>query len=114
MKKVGIIGVPLDLGAGRRGVDMGPSALRVAEIGERISEMGYEVEDHGNITVPMIQKNRIHKNPKLRYLNEICAVNEDLAQTVKSIRKEGAFPLILGGDHSIAIGSIAGVADTDR
>lgn len=115
MKKVVILGVPLDLGAGRRGVDMGPSALRVAEIAEKISGMGYEVEDRGNIPVPMIQKERTHRNAKLRYLEEICTVNEELAKAVKEIREAGGFPLILGGDHSIGIGSIAGMAsEKDR
>lgn len=115
MKKVVILGVPLDLGAGRRGVDMGPSALRVAEIAEKISGMGYEVEDRGNIPVPMIQKERTHRNAKLRYLEEICTVNEELAKAVKEIREAGDFPLILGGDHSIGIGSIAGMAsEKDR
>lgn len=110
MKKVVILGVPLDLGAGRRGVDMGPSALRVAEIAEKVSEMGHSVEDRGNISVPMIQKQRTHSNAKLRYLEEICAVNEELAKAVKEIYEAGDFPLVLGGDHSIAIGSIAGMA----
>ena len=114
MKKVTLIGVPLDLGAGRRGVDMGPSALRVAEINSRIAELGYSVEDTGNIVVPMIQMDRTHKHKNLRYLNEICDVNEELAQRVRSPRKKGTFPLILGGDHSIAIGSIAGMSDSDR
>lgn len=115
MKKVVILGVPLDLGAGRRGVDMGPSALRVAEIAEKISEMGHAVEDRGNISVPMIQKEKTHHNAKLRYLEEIYTVNEELAKAVKDIREEGSFPLILGGDHSIAIGSIAGMAsEKDR
>lgn len=115
MKKVVILGVPLDLGAGRRGVDMGPSALRVAEIAEKISEIGYVVEDRGNISVPMIQKEKTHYNAKLRYLEEICAVNEELAKAVRDIREAGDFPLVLGGDHSIAIGSIAGMAsEKDR
>lgn len=115
MKKVVILGVPLDLGAGRRGVDMGPSALRVAEIAEKISGMGHAVEDRGNIPVPMIQKEKTHHNAKLRYLEEICTVNEELSKAVKEIRETEGFPLILGGDHSIAIGSIAGMAsEKDR
>ena len=114
MKKITIIGVPLDLGAGRRGVDMGPSALRIAGISKRISEMGYQVEDRGNIDVPIIQEEISDPNTKLRYLEEISTVNEKLAQEVRSAREAGSLPVVLGGDHSIAIGSIAGAASNDR
>lgn len=108
-KDISIIGVPLDLGAGRRGVDMGPSAIRYAHVKERLENAGYGVEDLGNLNVPTPETHDI-KDQKLRYLNEVHAVNESLAEVVSKVIKEERFPLILGGDHSIAVGTISGIA----
>lgn len=104
-----LLGFPMDLGAGRRGVDMGPSALRIADIEGRLKSLGYKVEDEGDIEIQVPEVLKI-KNPRLRYLPEITAACEKLAQKVKKILKSGDFPLVLGGDHSMAIGTLAGVA----
>jgi len=107
-KSVSIIGVPMDLGQGRRGVDMGPSAIRYANLQDRLQTLGYTVKDRGNISVPTAESHEVHLE-KLKYLPEVTAVSEDLAAEVKDVLEEGHFPIILGGDHSIAIGSLAGV-----
>ncbi len=106
---VELIGVPLDLGAGRRGVDMGPSAIRIAGIAEKLTRIGHEVIDEGDIgiVIPEVQK---IENPKLKYLPEISKAVDHLARAVQRILAQDHFPLVLGGDHSIAIGTISGVA----
>ncbi|OEG00228.1 arginase [Vulcanibacillus modesticaldus] len=109
-KDITIIGVPLDLGAGRRGVDMGPSAIRYANMKERLEKSGYNVIDIGNLNVPTPETYRI-ENEKLKYLREVKMVNDELARKVSKVMKEERFPLVLGGDHSIAIGTLAGIAD---
>jgi arginase len=111
MKKqqITIIGMPMHLGANRRGADMGPSAIRYAEVQKRISNLGFEVEDIGDIFVPSPERLTI-EDPKLKWLPQIRMVNEELARNVKEAIGKGRFPLILGGDHSIAIGSLTGVA----
>ncbi len=106
---VRVIGFPMDLGADRRGVDMGPSALRIAGIQDRIRELGYTVIDEGDIPVRMQEVLKI-TDPKLKYLPEITNACERLAQKVKSVLDNGEFPLVLGGDHAMSIGSIAGIA----
>lgn len=113
LKKVRLIGVRLDLGAGRRGVDMGPSAIRKAGLAERLRGLGYQVTDAGNIAVdePEVQEVR---DPKLRYLPEIARAMKTLAGQVEETLGAGEMPLVLGGDHSVAIGSIAGVAAYHR
>ena len=105
---IAIIGVPLDLGSGRRGVDMGPSAIRYAEILQRLKELGYQVHDTGDIPV---NRDAIRHLPGIRmhYLEEIERVNVVLCQRVTEQLDLGRFPLILGGDHSIAIGALAGI-----
>jgi len=108
-KDITIIGVPLDLGAGRRGVDMGPSAMRYANLKERLERSGYDVVDLGNLNVPLPETYKV-ENTSVRYMKEVKQVNEELAVSVEKIIEEGRFPLVLGGDHSIAIGVIAGVA----
>ena len=109
---VRIIGVPLDLGAGRRGVDMGPAAIRCAGLQEKLEEMGKQVEDVGNLVVPAIETRRIPDSScLLKYLEEISQVNAELSDKVKNAFETGRFPLVLGGDHSVAIGSIAGAAE---
>lgn len=109
-KGISIIGVPLDLGAGRRGVDMGPSAMRYANIINRLENLGYDVKDYGDLNVPIPDKNK-EENIRVRHLEEVKAVNEVLARDVSNIIKEGRYPLVLGGDHSIGIGTIAGIAE---
>ena len=109
-KTISIIGVPMDLGQGRRGVDMGASAIRYAGLQERIEQLGYTVKDQGNIHVPTAETHTIsNQNHKLKYLPEVVRVSEDLAAKVAEVVKQDEFPIILGGDHSIAIGSLAGV-----
>lgn len=109
MKTVHIIGVPMDLGAGRRGVDMGPQALRVAELGEKVAKLGYPVRDRGNIFVE--QPERLdEEHPRARYLNEIARASERTAAKTKEVMDEGGLPLVLGGDHSIAVGSVSGIS----
>lgn len=107
--KVAVIGAPMDLGAGRRGVDMGPSAVRVANLHGRIESLGYEVEDLGNIEV--VQPESVpRKDARARYLQEIAKSCARLAKMVEKAMGQGHFPLVLGGDHSIAAGTIAGVS----
>ena len=106
---IAIIGVPMDLGAGRRGVDMGPSAIRVAGLGARLAQLGYAIEDRGN--VPVDQAESIPPGPKSsRHLPQIAASCARLAELVYESLEQGKLPLVLGGDHSIAAGSISGVA----
>lgn len=109
LRQITVIGVPMDLGADRRGVDMGPSAIRYANLQGKLQQIGFEVEDIGNLQVPTPETYEIG-DTKLKYLREIVRVNEELAQTVTSVMEKGGFPLVLGGDHSIAIGTIAGVS----
>ena len=104
-----LIGVPLDLGSGRRGVDMGPSALRIAGIRDRLERLGYRVTDTGDIPVP-IPESSDPGDPKAHYLPQIEEVVGGLADRVTEAMRDGAIPLVLGGDHSISIGSIAGAA----
>jgi arginase len=108
-KTIALIGAPVDLGAGRRGVDMGPSAIRYAGLRERLMALNYEVRDMGNIAVPMAEEIDLPApNEKLRYLKPLTSVFKALADKVSEVINMGMFPLILGGDHSIALGSING------
>lgn len=107
-KEISVIGVPMDLGQMRRGVDMGPSAIRYAGVIERIEEIGYDVKDMGDICIE--REKEIDENTKLRNLTQVATVCNELASKVDHIIEEGRFPLVLGGDHSIAIGTLAGVA----
>jgi arginase len=108
-EKIRIIGVPMDLGASRRGVDMGPSALRVAGLQPRLKQLGRQVEDIGNIQVRQPEE-QPYGEKKARFLGEIAETCKLLAETVKKTLDEDLFPLVLGGDHSIATGTVAGVA----
>ncbi|MBS1789869.1 MAG: arginase [Acidobacteria bacterium] len=108
-KKATIIGVLMDLGADRRGVDMGPSAVRVAGLNERLAMLGYEVTDAGNIPVRNPEMMQI-ADRKLKYLPEIAAACQTLADWVEAALDAGSTPIILGGDHSIAIGSVGGLS----
>lgn len=104
-----VIGMPLDLGAGRRGTDMGPSALRNAGLAERLQELGYTVKDAGDISTKNPEVLRIGDD-KLKYLGEISKGVSALAGTVEQSLDNQEFPLVVGGDHSIAIGTVAGVS----
>jgi arginase len=106
---ISILGVPLGYGAGMAGVDMGPAALRVAGLTERIGQLGYQVNDRGDLPVER-PRARVQPSDKLKYLPEISKACEQLATEVHSMLKAGEMPIVLGGDHSIAIGSIAGVS----
>jgi arginase len=109
MKAVNIIGVPLDLGSGRRGVDMGPSAVRVADLNGKLAALGYTVEDAGNVPV-RIAETQHFGDQRSKFLKEITEVCEYLAQLVEKTLARGFLPIVLGGDHSIAMGTLAGVA----
>ncbi|HMV48148.1 MAG TPA: arginase [Blastocatellia bacterium] len=112
-RKATVIGVLMDLGADRRGVDMGPSAVRVADLNERLGALGYEVTDAGNIPV---------RNPEMlpisdrtaKYLPEIATACQKLADQVEAALDAGSIPIVLGGDHSIAIGSVGGLSAFHR
>jgi arginase len=112
-KKAKIIGVPMDLGAGRRGVDMGPSAIRIAGLNQAIKLLGYEVSDAGNVHVRPAESIE-RSSPRAHFLPQIAEAAEELAAMVEAGLEEGALPVILGGAHSIAIGSVAGVASYYR
>jgi arginase len=107
--KIRIIGVPMDLGASRRGVDMGPSALRVAGLQSRLKQLGRQVEDVGNVSVPQAEE-QPYGEKRARYLEEISQICKNLAAVVRNSLDEGMLPVVLGGDHSIAIGTVAGAA----
>jgi arginase len=106
-RNIGVIGVPIDLGAGRRGVDMGPSAIRIAGIERRLEELGHKVEDYGDLDVMIPETQRVGTG-RLRYKKPILAACKDLMKAVDRCLTDGRMPLVLGGDHSIAIGSVAG------
>ncbi len=110
---INVIGFPMDLGADRRGVDMGPSAMRIAGLEDRLRRLGYEVIDEGDIHILIMESQKVI-NPKLKYLDEILKTAEILAGSVEKTLEQGDFPLCLGGDHSMAIGSIAGISSYCR
>jgi arginase len=107
--QIDIIGVPIDLGAGRRGVDMGPSALRYASLQQKLEALGYTVHDEGNIEVPIAETCSI-TDPKLKYVDCIVPMSRRVAGAVATSIQGGRFPLVLGGDHSLSLGSIRGAA----
>ena len=108
LKRVRLIGAPMDLGAGRRGVDMGPSALRVAELGTHLRELGYAVEDFGDVRVKLPEQQE-PGDSKLKYKGPILDTCKELAIAVEQSLEDGCLPVVLGGDHSVAIGSTAGL-----
>jgi arginase len=110
---VHIIGVPLDLGAGRRGVDMGPSAFRISGLGARIGSLGRTPVDRGDVPAP-IPETRHNLDERKKYIHEIARVCEDVYAIVTGSLDGGAVPLVLGGDHSLAAGSVAASADWVR
>ena len=109
-RPVHIHGVQLDLGGARRGVDMGPSAVRIAGLGERLASLGAVVIDRGDLSAP-IPETRVARDPKKRYIREIARVCQRLYQQVYASLSSGALPVVLGGDHSLAAGSVAASAD---
>jgi arginase len=106
---IDILGVPLDMGADRRGVDMGPSAIRYAHLQQGLEELGYAVEDKGNVDVPIAEMCQVTE-PKLKYIDCIVPMARRVAGAVATSVQGGRLPLVLGGDHSIALGSIRGAA----
>jgi arginase len=112
-RPIHIIGVPLDLGGARRGVDMGPSAFRIAGLAERLSTLGYSVVDKGNLDAP-IPETRQTGDERKRYVREIARVCQKLCHQTLATLEEGAIPVVLGGDHSLAAGSVAAVAEHAR
>ena len=107
--RIRVIGAPMDLGADRRGVDIGASAIRYAGLNDQLRRLGHTVRDIGNVVVPQPESQPIG-NPRVKYLEPIVQVAEELANLVTEALLNNEFPLILGGDHSIALGSISGVA----
>ena len=107
--RIAIIGVPLDLGSGRRGVDMGPSAVRVANLNARLSEIGFEVDDLGNVPVAQPESHP-EGQPHAKYLPQITQTCTHLAELVEKQMAAGSCPLVLGGDHSLAVGTVSGVS----
>jgi len=107
---VHVIGVPLDLGGGRRGVDMGPSAVRIAGLAERLAALGCKVVDKGDIDSP-IPEIKAEGDPKRKYIKEITRVCTKLHQRSLQSLEEGALPLVIGGDHSLGAGSVGATAD---
>ncbi len=108
-RRVDIVGVPMDLGASRRGVDMGPSAIRYAKLHEKLGALGIgEIVDHGNLQVP-IRESADVENSSAKFFNVIQEVCDTLAGVVESAVRAGGLPIVLGGDHSIAMGTLAGL-----
>ena len=107
--RLAIIGAPLDLGAGRRGVDMGPSAIRYAGLEARLAELGLESDDRGNVQL-VVPEELSEGDPHARFLDQIKSACEDVAERVTYARQQGQTPLVLGGDHSVALGTLGGLA----
>ena len=107
--QIDIIGVPIDLGADRRGVDMGPSAIRYAHLQNKLEDLGYTVNDEGNVEVPIAEMCQI-TNPKLKYIDCIIPMSRRVSGAVSTSIQAGNFPLVIGGDHSLSIGSVRGAA----
>src|SRR3954463_5096552 len=109
-REVHIVGVSLDLGGNRRGVDMGPSAFRIAGLGERLTALGITVTDAGDLVAP-IPETKTFGDPSKKYIREIARVCERLYKASLAVLDKGGIPLVLGGDHSLAAGSVAATAD---
>src|SRR5947207_8995541 len=112
-RKIRVIGVPLDLGQSRRGVDMGPSAVRVAGLEARLEALGHVVEDAGNVAVSIPEQKK-SGDPHAKYLKEITATCTKHAELVLKTLESGKIPLVLGGDHSVGAGTVSGVAEFYR
>src|SRR5437764_3522904 len=112
-KKIRVISIPLDLGQSRRGVDMGPSAVRVAGLEARLEALGHVVEDAGNVSVAIAETKK-EGDPHAKYLKEITATCTKHAELVLKTLEAGKIPLVLGGDHSVAAGTVSGVSEYFR
>lgn len=112
-KRIRVIGVPLDLGQSRRGVDMGPSAVRVAGLQARLEALGHVVADGGNVSVAIAEQKK-EGQPEAKYLKEITVICTQHAELVLKTLEGGEVPIVLGGDHSVAAGTVAGVAEFYR
>src|SRR5438132_12549005 len=112
-RKIRVIGIPLDLGQSRRGVDMGPSAVRVAGLEARLEALGHVVEDAGNISVAIAEQKK-EGDPHAKYLKEITATCTKQAELVVKTLESGIVPVVLGGDHSVGAGTVAGVSEFYR
>jgi arginase len=112
-KKIRVIGVPLDLGQTRRGVDMGPSAVRVAGLEARLEQLGHKVEDAGNVSVAIAEQKK-EGDPSAKYLKEITSTCQKEAELVIKTLEAGEVPIVIGGDHSVAAGTVSGVAEFFR
>jgi arginase len=110
MRSVHLIGVPLDLGGGRRGVDMGPSAFRIAGLSEQLTALGYTVVDKGDLATP-IPETQEQRDERKKYIRDIAKVCQKVYQSALLSLDEGAMPIVLGGDHSLAAGSVAAAAE---
>jgi arginase len=110
MSSIRIIGVPVDLGASRRGVDMGPSAVRYTDLREHIEKLGHDVDDIGNVSVPLREDAARGAQRGARYLGAITDVCTEVAARTRGALEEGRIPIVLGGDHSVSAGSVAGAA----
>jgi arginase len=108
-RKIRIIGVPLDLGQDRRGVDMGPSAVRVAGLLPRLEALDFEAKDSGNVEVAFAEQRAVG-DPHAKYLKDIARTCQKQAERVQKTLEDGALPLVLGGDHSVAIGTVSGAS----
>src|ERR1700746_679978 len=112
-RTIRVIGIPLDLSQSRRGVDMGPSAVRVAGLEARLEALGHVVEDAGNISVAIAEQKK-EGDPRAKYLKEITATCSKHAELVLKTLESAKVPVVLGGDHSVAAGTVAGVAEFYR
>jgi arginase len=108
-RRIDLIGIPLDLGAGRRGVDMGPSALRIAQLGGRLAALGHTVNDRGDLRHP-VRETRPTGNARKKYIRDIARVCRQLYRASDAALEAGSTPVVLGGDHSVAAGSVAATA----
>nr|MDQ3421487.1 arginase family protein [Acidobacteriota bacterium] len=113
MRTAHLIGVPLDLGGNRRGVDMGPSAFRIAGLAERISALGITVVDDGDLVTP-IPEIKSAGDPRKKYIREIARICERLYKASLNVLQGGGIPIVLGGDHSLGAGSVAATAEFVR
>ena len=111
MADISVLGIPLDLGAGRRGVDMGPSALRLAGLATSLKTLGYTVFDHGNVQMPVAEA--LTSSNGLHYAETIAETCRQAFLELTRVPKD-SFPIALGGDHSVSLGSVAGVAQAGR
>src|SRR5689334_9936758 len=115
IQTIRILGVPMDLGQGRRGTDMGPSAVRYARLQDRLAGLGYIIHDGGNVVVPPVEEISemevpIPYNGRARHLYKIVEVCQSIFEKVSCCREANEFTIVIGGDHSMSVGSVAGVA----